>query len=274
MRFLVLLLILFSSVKSYSFQRCAVEDVDPAQKFIINIQTQLLSTAKMFNSTTSLKTKIIPVIMHVVETKIPNATLNKQIDVMNTAFALTGFRFELQEVNYVAVNRWTNLSFGNSTERDLKSSLRKGDSETLNVYIMPSLGWLLGWATFPWDYSSAPIMDGVVIGKDTLPGGDGYPFNEGATLTHEVGHWMGLFHTFQGGCSGNGDFVDDTPAQRSASSGCPLGNDSCSSQPGLDPVTNFMDYSDDACMTEFTNGQTVRMNSNFATYRASSAFPL
>lgn len=258
-------------MKAYSFQRCAVQDVDPAQKFIINIQTRLMSTASLMNAT-SLKTKIIPIVFHIIEFDVPAATINKQIDVMNTSYALTGFRFELEKVNFIANNRWTNLEFGNSTERNLKSSLRQGDSETLNVYIMPDLGWILGWATFPWDYSSDPIMDGVVISKDTLPGGKGFPYNEGATLTHEVGHWLGLFHTFQDGCFGSGDFVDDTPAQMDASSGCPLGNDSCKRQSGLDPVTNFMDYSDDACMTEFTMGQSTRMNSSFATYRATSGF--
>ncbi len=271
MRFLVLSVILFSSIKSYSFQRCAVEDVNPATKFIVDIQTRLMSTTS-FLSGTSSKTNVIPVIVHVVESVISEDVINKQIDVMNNSYALTGFRFELQEVNFIATNKWPDIDFGNSDERDLKTSLRKGDSETLNVYIMPSLGWLLGWATFPWDYNSDPRMDGVIIGKDTLPGGSGFPFDEGATLTHEVGHWLGLFHTFQGGCSGSGDFVDDTAAQRSASSGCPLGNDTCSNQTGLDPVTNFMDYSDDACMTDFTKGQTVRMAANFTTYRIQNGF--
>jgi hypothetical protein len=269
MRFILLSVILFCSYHANAFQRCAVEDVNTSQKFFIDIQTQLLSSSRRLMTTDMFQTKVIPVIMHVIEKSIPEDMINDQMDVMNNAFALTGFRFELEKINFVNTDRWEDIDFGNATERDMKSTLRMGDSATLNVYIMPSLGWLLGWATFPWDYDSRPEMDGVVIGRDTLPGGGSAPFNEGATLTHEVGHWMGLFHTFQGGCFGDGDMVSDTPAQRSPTNGCPINQNSCSNDSRPDAVNNFMDYSDDACMTEFSQGQVVRMTSSFDTYRKS-----
>ncbi len=237
---------------------------------------------------------------------LSDARIQAQIDALNTGFAGTGFTFELAENTETVKPQWFNLIGANGAEPRyfrgggkevaMKKLLSDDDPATLDVY-SASLGqFLLGWAWFPSDFTDAtssdygPLhryFDGVVIDFRTVPVVEGdtegdqrvYPpgtYDEGDTLTHEVGHWLELYHTFQGGCPDNpgyngGDMISDTPAEASPNFYCPEpgedARDTCVDDPGVDPVNNFMDYSFDECLTEFTSEQAARMQFAWETYR-------
>jgi hypothetical protein len=212
---------------------------------------------------------IIDVYFHVIhngaEGYLSSSDINSQMTILNAAFADTGWLFDLVGTTYTNNAVWFGMGYGSSVEAAAKSTLREGSAADLNIYTANPGGGVLGWATFPWDYSGNPSRDGVVVLYSTLPGGAAAPYNEGDTLTHEVGHWLGAYHTFQGRCK-RGDLVADTAPEQSAAFGCPIGRDTCRGD-GPDPITNFMDYVDDYCMVEFTEGQDERFDSSFSAYR-------
>ena len=228
---------------------------------------------------------VIPVAMHVISSgpteadgNVPTSQLESQVSVLNEAFLPHGFRFVLATVTRTENALWaTGVSDGSSKERQFKQALSKDTARFLNFYVTDASGDLLGWATLPYSRSESDALDGVVMDRETLPGGSFAPFNEGDTGTHEVGHWLGLYHTFNEDapagepCGGAGDEVDDTPVEASPASGCPVGRDTCPALPGVDPITNFMDYSDDACMVEFSTGQSERMKALTASFRPTIA---
>ncbi|WP_375755326.1 zinc metalloprotease [Corallococcus exercitus] len=215
----------------------------------------------------------VPVYFHVIRQgtgiangDIPDSQITAQMNVLNAAYANTPFKFTLAGTDRTTNSTWYNLRSGSAAEKKMKSALRKGGPESLNIYSANLSGGLLGWATFPSSYARQPSMDGVVLLYSSVPGGTASPYNEGDTGTHEVGHWVGLYHTFQGGCAEPGDSVSDTPPEASPAYGCPANRDTCAGG-GADPIYNFMDYTDDNCMNTFSAGQVARADSLTATYR-------
>jgi len=253
-------------------RKCAAEELSQEQVAEIESRFEALRARQALSGVVNAQAISIPVYFHVIRDSsglggVTTTQINNQMTVLNNAFATAGFSFYLAGTDYTNNSTWYTCS-GGTCESNMKNTLRKGTATALNFYTNNMGGGLLGWATFPWNYASNPKMDGVVVLQGSLPGGTTTNYNQGDTGTHEVGHWMGLYHTFQGGCTSPGDSVSDTPFEGSSASGCPTGRDTCTSLAGLDPITNFMDYTYDSCMNTFSAGQNSRANSMWNSYRA------
>jgi hypothetical protein len=225
----------------------------------------------------------IPTVFHVVsdhqlstaERTRWQTLITAQMTVLNDSYAGrtapdaadSPFRFDLTKITYTVNEAWYHVTPGKA-ERDMKKALYEGDSTTLNVYTADIGAGLLGWAYFPKGYNNGrDYIDGVVMLDESMPGGTAGKYSLGDTLTHEVGHWLMLEHTFKSGCSASNDFVADTPREAYPQFDCPVGADTCAA-PGLDPIHNFMDYTQDSCMNMFTAGQVERMNDAWVAFRA------
>jgi hypothetical protein len=197
---------------------------------------------------------------------VSDAQISDQMTVLNDAYKDTGWSFNPPTIDRRPNATWFVMGYNSVAEHQAKAALRKGGAGDLNIYTASLTGGLLGWSTFPADYAQRPSDDGVVLLNESLPGGHAVDYHLGDTAVHEVGHWMGLYHTFQGGCTKQNDLVADTPAEKSADFYCTDGRDSCRAG-GVDPVTNYMDYGTDVCMDRFTPGQGTRMDYQFSAYR-------
>jgi len=162
--------------------------------------------------------------------------IQDQIGVLNQDFTNTGLKFNVVSTTRTLNAEWFEAAAPGTPEQTaMKTQLHSGGPDVLNLYSVSfNKSGLLGYSEYPVNYHDDPTNDGVVIRYSTLPGGTYTPFNLGRTATHEVGHWVGLYHTFEGGCTGQGDYVSDTAAEASPAYGCPSKRDTCTSMPGFD----------------------------------------
>jgi PKD repeat protein len=228
----------------------------------------------------------VPVVVHVIHNdgseNISEAQIESQIMIMNEDFGKilgtngdgngvdTKVRFCLAKID--PQGRCTNgivrikseLTVHQQYQRALLKELSFWDNTRyLNIYVVRSInGGVGGYASFP---GGPPSEDGIVVRNDLFGDIGTGKAGLGRTATHELGHWLGVFHTFQNGCGIDtcldGDGVCDTPPVDKPNFGCPTNANTCSNDvPDLpDQVDNYMDYTDDNCKSMFSKGQAMRM---------------
>lgn len=260
-------------------RRCATHDLSSGDLArMVELERAFRAQSRIAEST--LRVTIPVRFIHIVSGSQGVVTAEQraaQIAVLNDAYADSGvsFRHDEDEVAEIDNAGFFGMGHGSAAERQCKSQHQAiAPEQGLNFYTARPGGGLLGWATFPHQMAGDPVMDGVVMLDGTLPGGATQNFDEGKTAVHEVGHWLGLYHTFQGGCFPPGDEVPDTPAHSGPNYGKPADSgqpyNRCPSEPdtALCPIHNYMNYVDDAWMTEFTPGQIERIWAQIGMFRS------
>jgi hypothetical protein len=310
-QFLFTVAIFFSLVSFAQHPPCLTDEIHAAQ---VNANPDLKKAEEQANTAAraylhSLAKKAgvryIPVVFHVIHTygteNITQTQINDQLRIINQDYRkmpgtpggsstdelATDMEFEFRLAQFDpaghptdGVNRVYSSLTDNATDNTKALSYWSSD-RYLNIWVVRSIynsgaGTILGYAQFPWTRNSQPNTDGIIIRYDQVGTIESGSVGQGGrTLTHELGHWLGLYHTFQNGCGTEsqsctmqGDQVCDTPPASAANYGCSPNTNSCPADALPDQVRNYMDYSDGNCMNLFTVGQKDRVIAMTGNYRA------
>ncbi len=283
---------------SQSTNPCLFDSIITKNRHAVNnaeklIKQKLRNNSASNNFKTTSFHRIIPVVVHVIHNggteNIADAQIQSQIDVLNEDYrkiiGTNGFgngvdteiEFCLAKIDpngkctngivRVQSTLTTHLSY----QRTQLSQLSKWDpSRYLNIYVVKQMnGGVVGYSSFP---GGPPDVDGFVVVHNYFGKTGTAVATLGRTASHELGHWIGLYHTFNGGCGvdtcTDGDYVCDTPPAANPNFGCPVTNSCSNDIPDVnDQVQNYMDYSNDACKDLFSLGQKLRMQATLDTIR-------
>lgn len=288
----------------HGYVRCATPPRDPAST---RFNPPSDCSANSTNPTaaydpSNLDVVEIQVVWHVIRQSngagnVPDARITSQMEILNEDYgALAGtpgaqgtdtrVRFVLATRDpfgqpTTGINRYSNNTWYNDGG-SYWNTLAWDPDRYMNVYTLGAPGGnngVLGYVPFIPQTGGGAVggnSDRVVLLNDAVGRNAPLaPYNQGRTATHEIGHFLGLYHTFDGGCGNSncystGDLICDTNAESSPEFNCPNNSSSCGSS---DPVRNYMNYSPDTCMTNFTQEQARRIRCTLEFYRPSLATP-
>lgn len=251
--------------------RCGVEPPDPTTR--ASLSEKVRGAAWRVKTASQTQQVRVPVFFHVIQVKgkqpISKRQLNEQIRVLNAD--LNPYRISFSAAGGQVVKVDSIPGVRQIYELIVKPKLAKDPTQYLNFYVGPLLGGLLGYAAWPWNVKFKDKLDGVVISEDAVPGGGAKRFNTGRVAVHELGHWLGLYHTFQDGCSGSGDDIASTAAHPGPNRGCKPKSQwpkACNGQ-DIVPYDNIMNYTSDRCRTTLTGEQVARIHLVTRLFRSS-----
>ena len=260
-------------------KRCAVKGRNERAQILASTSDCTLYKTQIQNEYWPSQAYTIPVVFHVLhktdgtgnisDQRILDqvAVLNEDYRAISGSLGAQGFDTKIQ-FSFAGLTRTANDEwFNDNQETHFKQALGWDQNKYLNVYVNSASGFL-GYAYLPQEYAG-DVLDGVVVLYESVGGrNNGFdPYGQGRTVVHEVGHYLGLEHTFEGyGCYEGysaGDLINDTPSESEDHYGC-FQTYTCETP---DPIYNYMNYTDDTCMYEFTSEQANRLVCCLVNYR-------